>query len=278
MNKYIDGWKCEEAVMFVLGIIEASINDYQNQLEGLSVTEYDSNGDEINDRAREIEFDTILHKSAQGLELLEALQHEVTIAIEQHDHTVRCNYAQMGHILPEDVIFEQPTESTPIELYRYDEKQNINEIKIKKRSFATWLHQLGELELSEKVDPNLNIEVEKETSSSDIFSGIDESILAKFFDKSSSSNTTLKSLFEADEIPDLLYFAYDTFLQVWLNLPKDMKQPTKEQLTRYLREVKGVKLQSEVDAIIKVSTPSGITLGGRQKPNLTSWRPLSERK
>lgn len=270
MNKYIDGWKCEEAIMFALDIFSKSIQDYQNQLEDLLITNYDLNGYEIVDTARDIEVDIIFRKSAQGLNLLEALKLEVNIAIQHYRHTERCNNTQIDRIPPE--------ESTLIELYKYEEKQNIDEIKIKKRSLAAWLYQLGEKDLSEKVDPNLDIHDEKNAPPSDASHHIEKSGLQKHFDESGSSKTSLKDLFEADEIPDLLYFAYDTFQQAWLNLPKNMKQPTKEQLTRYLREVKGVKLQSEIDAIIKVSTPSGITLGGRQKTNLTTWYPLSQRK
>lgn len=264
--------------MFALDILGKSIQDYQKQLEALSVTYFDSNGYEIIDTASDIEFDIILHKSSQGLNLLEALKLEVNIAIEHHHHTNPCNHSQIGRIKSENVIFEQPEESTLIELYKYEEKQNIDDVKIKKQSFAAWLHQLGEKDLSKKVDPNLNLDDEKNASPSDVSHNFDESGLPKFFNKSGSSKMSPKDLFEAEEIPDLLYFAYDTFLQAWLNLPKNMKQPTKEQLTNYLKKVKGVKLQSEVDAIIKVSTPSGITLGGRQKTDLTTWHPLSQRK
>lgn len=88
---------------------------------------------------------------------------------------------------------------------------------------------------------------------------------------------SLKELFEAEEAPTMLYWAYDVFLAAWQALPVDMKKPTKPQLIEYLRE-KGISEISTINAIIKVSTPDNITLGGNQKADLKEWQPKYARK
>jgi hypothetical protein len=86
----------------------------------------------------------------------------------------------------------------------------------------------------------------------------------------------LKMMFQEDSVPDSLYFAYSLFEEVWQNSPSDMKKPTKPQLIKYMED-KGIKEQTNIDAIIRVSTPNGISFGGKQKPELKSWVPKSER-
>ncbi|GAA6183765.1 hypothetical protein [Aliiglaciecola sp. NS0011-25] len=277
MNRYIDGWKCEEAIIFALNIFSTSIQKYEDTLEELSIREHDDNGNQIVNPQQDIEFDRVLHKSAQAKELLEALQHEVQIAIEHHAHLKQCQLVQMGKILPEDVIWEQPDESTVIELYKYIENQKPEEIKIKKKSFAIWLHQIGEKNLGIRVEPNLQVNNVKTERNMDLISNFRTELEKASQEHNIQKPCSLKNLIEAEETPDYLYLAYDVFLAAWKDLPVNMKRPTKSQLTDYLM-AKGIKEQTTIDAIIKVSTPDEITLGGKQKPDLVEWLIKSKRK
>jgi hypothetical protein len=86
----------------------------------------------------------------------------------------------------------------------------------------------------------------------------------------------LKALFSHDNLPDDLYFAFSLFNEAWRDIPPDMKKPTKEQLTSQLTQ-KGLSIKKTIDAIIKVSTPNNVNLGGKQKSDLKDWAPKDER-
>lgn len=77
--------------------------------------------------------------------------------------------------------------------------------------------------------------------------------------------------------PPLIATAITVYREAWEGLPKGMKQPTKEELASLLKK-RGVTVPTEINAIIKVSTPNGKRLGGRQNSELENWRPAYERK
>ena len=81
---------------------------------------------------------------------------------------------------------------------------------------------------------------------------------------------------DEDEIPDLLYYALSLYKEAWRGLPSNMRTPIKSELETVLKE-KGLTKPAHIDAVIKVSIPNGITLGGKQSPELTDWKPLHKR-
>jgi hypothetical protein len=74
--------------------------------------------------------------------------------------------------------------------------------------------------------------------------------------------------FEAEEIPDSLYHAYSLFKDIWCKLPNDMNNPTKSDLDYHVKNEQGIINKALRDAIIKVSKPNDIKLGGKSKSNL----------
>lgn len=271
MNRYIDGWLCEEAVCFVVGNYK-SIAHIESIIENTPV-KVAFDGDSFPDWTKEEESELSRAEIALPLarELLEALYHSVEIAIEHFIYSEKCEHANHGHILPEDLIFEQPTEFTEIELYRYIPDTPLKEVKIKKRSFAIWLYKLGERSMSEKACPEIEVrqlleerELNK-TSSSDIVRAF-----------SSDFEGTLLGLDE-EQIPDNLYWALSLYKQAWHDLPSDMCKPLKSDLEKLLRQSFGLSNSTLINSIIKVSTPKGVTLGGKQNPLLKPWQPKEKR-
>ena len=277
MNRYLDGWCCEESIVYVLSISEGSIKGLQKTIDEFELVHCDSDGDEIDIDYQLAELKFLAEKINKANDLYEALKHQILIAIENEEHILRSTYCQMGFILPEDVILETPQENTLIELYRYEtgSKTPIEETKFKKDSLAIWLYTIGEETLSNKVSPNLNVRellnAQEKFRKENSFANISKIIGAK-----TNGSDSLKTLFEADETPSFLYWAYDVFLNAWHELPSDMKKPTKEQLTIYLK-AKGLSEIASIEAIIKVSTPDKFSLGGKQKPELKNWKPKNER-
>lgn len=82
---------------------------------------------------------------------------------------------------------------------------------------------------------------------------------------------------DEEEIPDRLYLALSLYKEAWHHLPDNMRPPTKPELETVLKE-KGLTKSAQINAIIKVSTPNGVELGGKQNPKLTPWKPLYKRK
>ena len=82
MNRYIDGWLCEEAVCFVVGNYE-SIAHIESIIENTPVT-VAFDGESFPDWTKEEESELSRAEIALPLarELLEALYHSVEIAIE----------------------------------------------------------------------------------------------------------------------------------------------------------------------------------------------------
>ncbi|MBJ2128048.1 hypothetical protein JC525_03775 [Alteromonas sp. IB21] len=271
MNRYIDGWICEEAVCFVVGNYE-SIAHIESIIENTPVdTAFD--GDSFPDWTKEEANELAKAEKALPLarELLEALYHSVEIAIEHFNYLEKCEHANHGHILPEDLIFEQPSEFTEIELYRYTPDTPLNEVKIKKRSFAIWLYKLGERSMSEKAYPELNVsETLKESQSNN--TSLEE--ISKLF--TFKTNETLLG-FDEEQIPDNIYLALSLYKQAWHELPNDMCKPLKTDLEKLLRD-RGIENNALISSIIKVSTPEGVTLGGKQHPSLKPWQPIEKRK
>jgi hypothetical protein len=85
-----------------------------------------------------------------------------------------------------------------------------------------------------------------------------------------------KTAYNDEDIPDLLYFAYDLFCEVWRDLPLNMNKPSRDQLVQLLR-TKGIKEPSFIQAVIKVSTPNDVVLGARKKSDFVDWKPKGQR-
>lgn len=84
------------------------------------------------------------------------------------------------------------------------------------------------------------------------------------------------SIYNEDDVPDLLYLAHSLFDEAWRNFPKDMNKPSKEQLSEILK-IKGITEAASIDAIIKVSTPNNVVLGGKKRPGFIEWKPKNKR-
>ena len=272
MNKYLDGWKCEEAVCFAVGGYK-SIKHIESILEDTPV-DFAYDGDRspqwTQDDVEELNRASAALGSAE--DLLEALYHSVEIAIEHFHFAEKCEHAHMGHMLPEDLVLEQPEEHTEIELYRYKPDTPLKEIKIKKKSFAIWLHMLGELKMAEKVCPDLNV--------SEVLKGRDQarsSTLSDFSNMFQGENSSYLGIDE-EQIPDNLYLALSLYKQAWHDLPDDMRKPLKSELEDLLKQ-NGLTDNAElINSIIKVSTPNNVKLGGKQSPDLKPWKPVEQRK
>ncbi len=272
MNRYIDGWLVEEAVCFAVGNFE-SIAQIERTIDN-SVVNVSYDRDSFPNWTKEDE--KVLAEAEKALpqakELLEALYHSVDIAIEHFNFAEKCTYANHGHILPEDLVFEQPAETTEIELYRYQPDIPKEKVKIKKRSFAIWLYKLGEHAMSEKVYPKLNVrEVLKEREGSKVHI-LD---IAKNF--TADGDESLLGLDE-EQIPENLYLALSLYKQAWHELPSDMCKPLKTDLEKLLKQRFGLANSTLINSIIKVSTPDGVTLGGKPNPSLKPWQPIEKRK
>ena len=272
MNKYLDGWKCEEAVCFAVGGYK-SIKHIESILEDTPV-DFAYDGDRspqwTKDDVEELNRASAALGSAE--DLLEALYHSVEIAIEHFHFAEKCEHAHMGHMLPEDLVLEQPEEHTEIELYRYKPVTPLKEVKIKKKSFAIWLHMLGELKMAEKVCPDLNVsEVLKRRDHARSSSPSD---LSNLFQGENSSYLGI----DEEQIPDNLYLALSLYKQAWHDLPDDMRKPLKSELEDLLKQ-NGLTDNAElINSIIKVSTPNNVKLGGKQSPDLKPWKPVEQRK
>jgi len=96
------------------------------------------------------------------------------------------------------------------------------------------------------------------------------------FEQPLNKPNSLIELINKDDTPNSLYFAYTLFEEAWKDLPANMKKPTKPQLSEHLK-TKGITETTVIDSIIKVSTPNNVTLGGKQKPELSEWKPKNER-
>ena len=97
MNKYLDGWKCEEAVCFAVGGYK-SIKHIESILEDTPV-DFAYDGDRspqwTQDDVEELNRASAALGSAE--DLLEALYHSVEIAIEHFHFAEKCEHAHMGH-------------------------------------------------------------------------------------------------------------------------------------------------------------------------------------
>lgn len=82
--------------------------------------------------------------------------------------------------------------------------------------------------------------------------------------------------FESDDIPTNLYLAYSVFKEVWNDIPENMRNPTKIQLTEYLQQ-KGVNVAADIEAIIRLSKPDHVKFGGHGDSSKMKWRPKHQR-
>ena len=82
--------------------------------------------------------------------------------------------------------------------------------------------------------------------------------------------------FESDDIPTNLYLAYSVFKEVWNDIPENMRNPTKIQLTEYLQE-KGINVAADIEAIIRLSKPNHVKFGGHGDSSKMKWRPKHQR-
>ncbi|MFT6778311.1 MAG: hypothetical protein ACJAV1_002250 [Paraglaciecola sp.] len=95
-------------------------------------------------------------------------------------------------------------------------------------------------------------------------------------ENTASSSDKIRTMFEESFIPDNLYYALSLFEEAWQDLSPDMKKPSFAQLENHLQE-KGLSGKVIIKAIIAVSTPNDVTLGGRQKSELKDWQPKNKR-
>ena len=79
-------------------------------------------------------------------------------------------------------------------------------------------------------------------------------------------------------LPESLQLAVQVYQDCWEAWPDDMKKPLEEELLKYITENSNEELSSsKVKAIIKVSMPNGVELGGTDSKRFTPWEPLSKR-
>jgi hypothetical protein len=163
MNRYMDGWRAEEAVLYALEIKNASLDEFAKCLNSQNETEHDIQGNPTHDKNNLLSNE--YEKLTKANELFEALLENIKIALDWHHFSELAEQCHLGFLLPEEILDSQPSLRTLIELYGYEEGQVLRDIRIKKSSFANWLLQIDEKEAAKKVNPH----VEEACSKSSIF-------------------------------------------------------------------------------------------------------------
>lgn len=147
-----------------------------------------------------------------------------------------------------------PDETTVIKiLYRSSRDNNIQDIEMTLDSIARWF-QAYDPDKSVLFDPTKSYLLADQTN-----------------DISKEENIS-----DDDNLPSNLYFALCIYKECWKDLPKEMKKPSRKELTKHLNE-KGVINRMKIDAIITISAPDEHVFGGIQSSDLISWKPLSQR-
>ncbi len=85
------------------------------------------------------------------------------------------------------------------------------------------------------------------------------------------------TVFEDDDIPDNLYFAISLNKEVW-PIPDNMNLPSKSELGELLLIKDPSLCKADLDAIIRLSTPNDIRLGGKRKNDKIDFVPTLCRK
>lgn len=81
-----------------------------------------------------------------------------------------------------------------------------------------------------------------------------------------------ESIFEHEE-PNKLYFARSLNREVW-PIPDNMNLPSKSELGELLLSKDPGLCKADIEAMIRLSTPDGIVLGGKQKKNKIPFVPV----
>jgi len=82
-----------------------------------------------------------------------------------------------------------------------------------------------------------------------------------------------ESVFEHDDVPNNLYFAHSLNQGVW-PIPPNMNLPRKSELVELIKAKDPSLCIADIDAIIRISTPNGIKLGGKQKKDKIPFAPV----
>jgi hypothetical protein len=99
------------------------------------------------------------------------------------------------------------------------------------------------------------------------------------WDNSESTRIENQEVFQVDDevklpeeidYPTALIITMSVYEDAWLNNPENMAKPTEAQLIELVGK-KGISAPTLVKAIIKISKPDNIELGGKQKPDLIPW-------
>jgi hypothetical protein len=96
--------------------------------------------------------------------------------------------------------------------------------------------------------------------------------------RSIKEEVPVRDLSETDEVPTLMILASSLFDAAWKDIPSDMKKPTQKQLEHYIKTRQGITNKADIKALMRISKPDNVDFGGKQKPELTEWKPKNERK
>jgi len=82
-----------------------------------------------------------------------------------------------------------------------------------------------------------------------------------------------KEAFENDNIPNRLYFTIGLNKEVW-PIPGNMNLPSKTELAELVMAKDSGLCRTDIDAIIRLSTPDDIILGGKKKKDKIPFAPV----
>ncbi len=85
-----------------------------------------------------------------------------------------------------------------------------------------------------------------------------------------------QAIFDDDNVPNKIYFAHGLNKEVW-PIPDNMNLPSKSQLEELLKQKDPDLYQADVDAIIRLSLPDNIKLGGKPKKDKIDFVPVNFR-
>jgi hypothetical protein len=134
-----------------------------------------------------------------------------------------------------------------------DEMIHSEKLEISKQSLAAWFHSMNEpskAKLFEPVEPGI----------ADI-----------------GQHQKVQEVFATEDIPKLLKLAYQIYKDVWCDIPKGMRNPTKEQLKDHMKEAFKSITNVDIDAMIRLSLPDKISFGGHGDKSKKKWMPKEKR-
>jgi hypothetical protein len=84
--------------------------------------------------------------------------------------------------------------------------------------------------------------------------------------------------FDDDDTPDMLYIAHGVYKDVWLDFNSNTtNMPPKASIEEIIKK-KGVKGPKDIAAIIRLSTPNGLKLGGKPSAEKKNWLPVCKKQ